>query len=101
MVEERCHDGSAQPLPLPRPCHTHFIDEHLRRLVGVNIMNARCETDNAAIDNGSRNVMPGICQKFFGQTGDNGGIEDIVGRICQQRRICRPQQANGAPRRHT
>ena len=72
----------------------NLVDEKLRRLVGVDVMNAGCHSnDEVAIDRHSQ-VVSRIGEKFGAPTRIDREVKDVVGDTLEDRRVARLKHAN-------
>src|SRR5579871_3798788 len=77
--------------------HAHFVDPEFRRLVRMNIVNRRDETNKPLPRNCPSDMVSGIRQKLSAKVRGNGIVENVVWTGLEERRIGLTKYSNLNP----
>ncbi len=88
MLQQRLHDGLANPATAVAWCNTDLIDPQLRRFVGMYVVHARSKADDFALIDGNRQMVPVIAQELRHEGGLEVVVEHLRRDVVENRDIC-------------
>jgi hypothetical protein len=93
-LEEQVQEASPDSTTLMGRSHCHLVDEQLRRLVRVDVVDRRGHPDHGLVVDGDSEVVPGITKELAAPTSVHGMVKYVGSHPLENGAFVGSEEAN-------